>query len=313
MLFLNGAEINNLISMSDVIDVIEKYYLNDGEKNSVTPERLFINDQENTALLMPSFYEDYYGAKLIGIAPGNVKINEPTLRGVFLLNNRQTMESLGLFDARTITALRTGAVGGLSMKYLSNKHAKRVGIIGTGDQGWSHLQAACAVRPIEEVYVYNRSRGRLEAFMEKAKKHFPHLKISAPGIEELVDQSDIIITATTSRDSVLPEKEDFNMTGKHIVAPGAFKPFMQEVPDFIIREADQIFVDTHAAFLESGEMIKAKKMGRDESNVLTVKELVKLGDKAYRNNQLTMFKSVGQAIYDILTAKLIYEKSKVAM
>lgn len=308
MIFLNDVEINKLISMSDVIETIESYYASDGEQRASVPERLFINDGENTALLMPSFYENYYGAKLIGIAPGNVQLNEPTLRGVFLLNNRDTMEPLGLFDARTITALRTGAVGGLSIRYLANKQAKKVGIIGTGDQGWSHLQAACAVRPIEEVYVYNRSPERLEAFIEKAKSHFPHMKISAPSIEELVEQSDIIIMATTSRYPVIPERENIDMTGKHVVAAGAFKPFMQEVPDFIITRAERIFVDTHAAFSECGEMIKAKKIGKDEEQVLTIKELVNLGNKAFQESQLTMFKSVGQAIFDILTAKLIYEK-----
>src|SRR5699024_11642960 len=138
-----------------------------------------------TALLMPSFYEDYYGAKAIGIAPGNIEINEPTLRGIFYLNQRSTMRPLGIFDARTITALRTGALSGLSIKYLAKESANKVGIIGAGDQAWSHLQAACAVRPIEEVYVASRGAKRRDEFVEKAKKEFPNISVQAVTIEDL--------------------------------------------------------------------------------------------------------------------------------
>ena len=106
--------------MSDIIETVEAYYLQDGEDRSLLPERLFINDGENSALLMPSFYENYYGAKLIGIAPDNVVIGEATLRGIFLLSDRETMKPLVLMDARTITAMRTGAVSGLGMKYLAS-------------------------------------------------------------------------------------------------------------------------------------------------------------------------------------------------
>ncbi|MGM7719311.1 ornithine cyclodeaminase family protein [Metabacillus sp. Hm71] len=308
MIILNDKDINNLITISDVIETIESYYLSDGEKREFVPERLFINDKDTTALLMPSFYQEYYVAKLVGIAPGNAKIKEPTLRGVLILFNRNTMEPLGVFDARTITALRTGAVSGLGMKYLSNKLAQKVGVIGTGDQGWSHLKAACAVRQIEEVLVNNRSFDRMEEFITTAKKHFPNIKIKASTVEELVEEAEIIITTTTSKDPVIPENLNVDMAGKHFAASGSFKPFMQELPDSIIKKADRIFVDTYDAFLESKDMIKAKEFGKDETKVLSLNELSNIGSKAYKEGQLTIFKSVGNAIFDILTAKLIYEK-----
>ncbi|MFE5430735.1 ornithine cyclodeaminase family protein [Peribacillus simplex] len=308
-IILNSEEINNLISISDVMETLENYYLTDGEVRAFVPERMFINDNDNTVLLMPSFYENYYGSKLVGIAPGNVMINQPTLRGVFILFNRNTMEQLGIFDARTITALRTGAVSGLGMKYLSNNSAKTVGVIGTGDQGWSHLKAACAVRSIKEIFVFNRSIERMEGFIHKAEQYFPQIKITSSSVEQLVENSDIIITTTTSKDPVIPENLDVNMTGKHIAASGSFKSFMQEVPDSIIKKADRIFVDTHDAFLESGEMIMAKKIGKDEQKVLPLKELARIGTNAYKKEQLTIFKSCGHSIFDILTAKLIYERA----
>lgn len=308
MIYLDEAAINERISVSDVIRVIEQHYLQDQPSDFYVPERMFINDRDNTALLMPSFYKDYYGAKLIGIAPGNASIGEPTLRGVFLLNNRHTMKSLGLFDAGTITAMRTGAASGLSMKYLAKKQAKTVGIIGTGDQGWSHLQAACAVRPIETVYVFNRSPERQAVFIQKAESRFPDLEILPAQVDELVERSDIIVMTTTSIDPVIPPLPYEDMVGKHIAASGAFKSFMQEIPNVMIEHADQLVVDSFAAFEECGEMAHARAIGR-EQEVITLQQLVQRGEDANPHNRLTIYKSVGKAIYDILTAKLIYEKS----
>ncbi|WP_249869063.1 ornithine cyclodeaminase family protein [Oceanobacillus saliphilus] len=257
MHFINDQEIRELISAKDIIDTIEDYYLNDGEKESFVPERLFINDDDNSALLMPSFYEDYYGTKLIGIAPGNAEIGEVTLRGIFLLNDRKTMKPLVIMDARTISAMRTGAVSGLGMKYLASKETETIGIIGTGDQGWSHLEEACAVRYVQRVLVYNRSKGRLNQFMEKAKQKYPSIRFEVSNPVIILKEAQIIITTTTSVEPVIAYDGQVELTGKHFAGSGAFKSFMQEIPDSIIKEADHIYVDTHAAFFECGEIINA--------------------------------------------------------
>src|SRR5699024_3321143 len=110
MEFIGSEKIEKLVSVGDVIQTIEEYYLHDGEKDSLVPERLFINDNQNTTILMPSFYKNYYAAKVVGIAPENAKIGEPTLRGVIILYERENMRPLLMLDARTVTAMRTGSI-----------------------------------------------------------------------------------------------------------------------------------------------------------------------------------------------------------
>lgn len=310
MHFIDDQEIRNLITVKDIIEEIEEYYLTGGEERSLVPERLFINDNDNSALLMPSFYENYYGAKLIGIAPGNVAIDQPTLRGIFLLNERETQKPLVIMDARTISAMRTGAISGVSMKYLAPNETDTVGVIGTGDQGWSHLQAACAVRTVKKVLVYNRSRERLDSFMEIAMKAYPNVQFQIAEPATILKEAQIIITTTTSTDPVIPYDEQVDLTGKHFAGSGAFKSFMQEIPNEIIEKADHLFVDTHAAFNECGEMIYAKKIGHDEKTVLNLKTLVENGENDALKEKVTIFKSVGMSIFDIITAKLIYEKAQ---
>ena len=166
------------------------------------------------------------------------------------------------------------------------------------------------MRPIEKVLVNNRSEARLKDFVEKARKHFPDVDIQPSSTEQIAEQADIILTTTTSVEPVIPHVEGVEWKGRHIAASGAFKAHMQEVPDFLIEQADRIFVDSYAAYDECGEMRKAKEIGQDESRVKTLQELVKQGESAYTENELTIYKSVGMAIFDIITAKLIYERRK---
>ena len=106
--------------------------------------------------------------------------------------------------------------------------------------------------------MYNRSKERLDNFIEKAKKEFPTIRFDSSDPATIVKEAQIIITTTTSTDPVIPYDGQVDLTGKHFAGSGSFKSFMQEIPDSIIKEADHLFVDTHAAFSECGEMIKQK-------------------------------------------------------
>lgn len=310
MEFVDSDKIEELIPLRDMIDMIEDYYANGKERNALVPERLFINDNDNTAILMPSFFENYYAAKVIGIAPENARIGEPTLRGIIVLYDRKKMEPLLLLDARSITAIRTGAISGVGMKYMAADNTSTVGVIGTGDQGWSHFQAACAVRPVKTALINNRSPERLEKFINKAVKKFPDIEFKSANQEEILQEAELIITTSTSKDPVLPKIEGIDLSGKHFAGSGAFKSNMQEIPDYIIERADHISVDSYAAFSECGEMLKAKSIGYNDSNVYDTKKLVLNGEKEIIKNSITIFKSVGVAILDVLAAKLVYEKLK---
>lgn len=308
MKMYDAEQIEKLISMEEVIEAIEAYFLQDKANHASTPERLGINDGENTALLMPSFFETYYGVKLVGVAPGNVKLNKPTLHGTYILSDRKTLEPLAVMDARTLTALRTGAISGLGMKYMAKDDAKVIGIIGTGDQGFSHLQAACAVRPVEKVLVANRSKARLETFLQRAEATFPQVEFISSTPEEMLPLADIIITTTTSNEAVIPSTAGVDLTAKHFAGSGSFKPFMQEISDEVIKQAKYLYVDTHTAFSESGELIKAEQLGHTKESVLEMEMMIKNGENPQIKKELTIFKSVGMAIFDIITAKLLYEK-----
>lgn len=309
MQYLDNDKIKDLISMSDVIEAIEDFYVNGDQSSVSVPERMHEEDGNNTILLMPSFFEDYYGTKLVGVAPNNPSLGKSTINALMLLNNRQTMEPLALMDAQEITALRTGALGGISMKYLAAENASTIGIIGTGVQGFSHLQAACAVRPISHVFIYSRNEENMNHYIKKVNNFFPELKIVYTNVEELIKRSDIIVTATSSKTAVISEVPTEYLVGKHIVGCGSFRPDMQEIPDYIFDQLDEVYVDTMTALKESGDMIRAQEMGIKIENVVTLEDLVLNSNQFHSKKKvLTTFKSVGAAIYDLVTSILIYKR-----
>ncbi|SIS45517.1 ornithine cyclodeaminase family protein [Salimicrobium salexigens] len=308
MKVVTAEEIQNNFSMKETMDVIEEFYVHNKEEFTA-PERMHVEDGGNTALLMPAFHGEYYAAKLAGIAPGNKKYGKDTLHGIMVLHDRYTMEPLFLCDAIAVTALRTGALGGLGVKYLAKEEASVLGIIGTGTQGWSHLHSALAARDIKEVHIFNRTKDKANSFKERAEQVFPEVKFNVSALGELVVQSDIVITTTTSLEPVLPELSKDQWKGKLVVGVGSFRPVMQELSDQVLKEAEEIHVDSKSAFHESGDMIRAENIGIDFENVKDLDEII--SEKYHpeeREEKLIVFKSVGASIFDLITARSIYEK-----
>ncbi|MGM7703548.1 ornithine cyclodeaminase family protein [Pseudalkalibacillus sp. Hm43] len=305
MKLINETEIREKVTVGKLIEKMDAYLSENREMEMI--DRMHMEDEGNTVLIMPSFDPDYYAIKLAGVAPGNRELQKPTIHASVILHDRNTLEPLAFMDGTAITELRTGAIGGLSMKYLSKKSARSIGIVGTGIQGWSHLEAGMAVRDIEEVYLHNRSPEKLEAFKNRVREAYPDVTVKSASVEELVESSDIIVTTTTSSTPVLPDREPSFWEGKHIVAVGSFRPDMQELPESLLKIQQTFFVDTPTALKESGDMLKAKELHGDGIRFSSLTEFM---DRSNEIEQpFTVFKSVGMALYDLITAKTIYEQS----
>lgn len=305
---ISATDINKRYSMKEAMKSIEDFY-NYKENSYISPDRMHIEDGNNTALLMPAFYGNYYSTKLVGVAPTNTSKGIDTIHGLMILYDRETMVPLFMCDGIAITSLRTGALGGLGMKYLAKNDAKTLGIIGTGTQGWSHLQSALVARDIKEVHIFNRTKEKAEQFKLAAGKEFPNVHFHVSSKEDLVKQSDIIVTATTSPKPVLPEINPLDWKGKLIVGVGSFRPDMQEISDHVLQEADEVYVDFNSALHESGDMIRAKDLKPNLEKSLNLESIIT--EEHYPSspeNKTILFKSVGAAIFDLIVTQSIYEK-----
>ena len=312
MLCLSQHDILKAVSLNEVMDVIETALKLDQTGQVFMPPRSHIDYGGGTLLLMPCFTKQSFGTKLVTVFPENASKNAPAVTGVVVLNDAETGVPTALIDGRILTAIRTGAVGGVSIRHLASDDAKTLGVVGAGLQGYYQALCAMTARNIDDLFIYDLFEKNLNVFSEKVAEEFPEVKVhKAASTEELLEASDIVITTTTAKEPVLPNKKDL-FAGKHFIGVGSFQPHVQEYPKAVFDACEQVFIDTEHALEETGDLIIPLKEGwvsRDQ--IITMGSLLVNGlDTTELKKKTTFFKSVGMAAFDLLASQLVYEKAK---
>lgn len=230
------------------------------------------------------------------------------LRFMIPLFRAKTGELLAVLEGDYLGQVRTGAATGLATRLLAREDARRVGIIGTGLQAKTQLEAIASVRKIAHVRAFGRNPERREKFAREMSAKFGVPVEAVASAEEVVRDAEILVTATTATNPVIESR--WVHPGTHINAVGANFPQKRELDSETVLRSDAIFVDScEQAKMEAGDLIQtfAQEPGRWDS----VQELASLvaGQVAGRTSrdQITLFKSSGIAIEDIVTAGRIYE------
>jgi alanine dehydrogenase len=312
MLILNKKDLEELLPMEEVLDVLALGFREVKEGKCVVPVRfhLSVEEYQGQFLFMPAYLPGLKqsGTKIVSVFPQNTSKGKTTIYATYLLSDPTTGELLALLEGATLTGLRTGGASGLATSYLARKDARVLGVIGTGFQSFFQFKAIHAVRPIEEVWAYDLDPQRLGDFCKRLN---PLVEVHpAPTPSEAVKQSDILVTATTSKAPVFSGKD--LKPGTHINAIGAFRPDMREADDETILRA-KIVVDTFEGCLsEAGDLLIPMGEGKlkKESIHGDLGDLV-TGRKRGRSSpeEITLFKSVGFAMEDVVTAYRAYEKA----
>ncbi|MGF2711743.1 ornithine cyclodeaminase family protein [Bacillus cereus] len=314
MLVISANEQKNLVNMNEVIEYAALALKEFSAERTITPIRgsLPFANEQNTALIMPSVAEGLgaLGLKVVMVAPHNKEIGKKTINGIVMLSDFQTGEPLALLEGSYLTMIRTGALSGVATKHLARHNAKTLCIIGTGEQAKGIAEAVFAVRDIEKVILYNRTEEKAYAFAQYIQEKFnkPAYVYASP--DEAISEADIIVTTTNASTPVFTETLQ---KGVHINAVGSFRPSMQELPSHAIANANKVVVESkEAALEETGDLQVPIKEGLFEASDIHA-ELGQIitGEKAGRENdeEITIFKSVGLAVVDIIVAKYLYEKA----
>ena len=313
MLYLNSATISSAVSCDQMMDAVDRAMVIYEEKKYTMPDRMNVSCGDgNILLLMPCISGDYMVTKILTLYPGNRKIEKPVIQATVTLMDSRTGTVLAIMDGGTITAMRTGAVGGTSIRHLARTDANSVGLAGCGVQGYYQLKYACAAREIRKVTLFDRNSANVSLLTEKLQSNNIKVEICrAASAEELVRVSDIIITATTSREPVLPDKADL-YKGKHCIAVGSFEPSVREYPDAIFKQINKVWVDIDYAREESGEILIPLKKGIiSKKQIFSLGQLIRSEGVADRGEiGTTFFKTVGMALFDLVAAQLVYECSR---
>ncbi|UCG58996.1 MAG: ornithine cyclodeaminase family protein, partial [Phycisphaerales bacterium] len=304
-------DILQAVQVVDVMDAIEDS-MHVYERHEFTmPQRLHVDHEGNTLLLMPCFIKDYFATKLVTLFPENPERGVPMLNGLVVLNNGRTGEPIAVLDGLTLTALRTAAVGSVSIRHLAPNDARAVGIVGAGVQGFYQAWLACEAGAITDVYVYDLYPEKTSALVERLPQVIPTVTLHrAASVEELLKRTQIVITATTSLDPVLPDNEEL-LAGKHFVGIGSYKPAVREFPRALYRLIKVVYIDTDHAVEESGDLIVPLRSGwiKPEQVVTLGRFLSESKNRDEAKRETSLFKSVGMALFDVCASRLVYENA----
>ena len=139
MLFLSEQEMWQSVTLEDVMDAIEDAYAIHKSGNYKMPDRFIAQRDKNMMLYMPCFLDSVIGTKMLSEFPDNSSLGIPYLNGLMILNNAKTGLPKAIMNGSVLTAMRTGAVGGVALRYLAPEDAASVGLVGCGMQGLHQL------------------------------------------------------------------------------------------------------------------------------------------------------------------------------
>jgi len=228
-------------------------------------------------------------------------------RFLVLLFDSRSGDLLAMIEADKLGQMRTGAASGVATRYQAREDADTVGIIGTGWQAESQLMAVCAVRKIRRITAFGRDSERRNRFAHKMSSQLGVEVRPAENPQEAVRGRSIVITCTTAREPVVDGS--WIDPGAHLNAAGSNFLSKAEVDVETIKRASVIAVDSiDQARLEAGDLLPAIERGAITWESVTELGRIVSGQVVGRRaaDDITLFKSVGIAIWDVATALRVY-------
>jgi ornithine cyclodeaminase/alanine dehydrogenase-like protein (mu-crystallin family) len=303
-LLITEADVRSLLTMPVALQVVEESLRQQGNGELVLHPRRRIKLPDNALLNYMAAGDPvrgYIGMKLYTVVRGVARFVVPLFRST-------TGEMEALIEADALGQLRTGAATGVATKYLANANARTAGIIGTGYQARTQLEAVAAVRPLQRVRAFGRDPERRKTFCREMSERIGVTVEAAASGEEAVKGADIVITATSANKVVL--EGAWLTPGMHVNAMGANWPQKRELDAPAVARANKIVVDSiEQSQMEAGDLLQA--FGEDHSRWNAAQELSQIvaGKASGRTSsgQITLFKSNGIATWDLAAAVRVYE------
>lgn len=312
VLWLTQEEVKSVMDMHSDMQVVERAFRQHGLGKVQMPPKsyLYYTAYNGDLRTMPAYLEeeDITGVKIVNVHPGNPALGLPTVMALIVLISPQTGAPIAIMDGTYLTDIRTGAAGGIAVKYLARKDSKVIGMVGAGNQARTQLEALSEVFEPELVKVTSRTKESCEQFIREAADIISCEIRYEETIENVCD-CDILVTTTPTRKPIV--KAQWIKEGTHINAIGADAVGKEELdPELIIRS--KIVVDDIVQALHSGEVnVPLSKHYISENDIHAQLGEVIVGLKPGRTSEeeITIFDSTGLAIQDVASAHLVYQRA----
>ncbi len=301
MLYFTESDVRALLPMGQATRLMQTAFERLAKGEAVNqPRRRLILPTGSVLHYMAASDGPYFGAKIYSAHARH------GAHFLFLLYRSEDAQPLALMEANYLGQIRTGAVSGLATRYMARPDTDTLGIIGSGFQARSQLSAMLAERAFRRIRVWSRDAGKREAFAAESSAAFGKNVEAVGTAEAAVRGAGIVVTATNAKDPVL--ESDWIEPGTHLNAMGSNQAKRRELPAELVRRADWIAVDSmEQARMESGDLLLAfDEAGWKNPRLVELKEVAAGGLKR-QPADITIFKSNGLAVEDVICAGYVYE------
>lgn len=306
-LLLDEQCIKGLVGMPDALEAVEEVFREQGRGTVLNVPRVRAPVKGGIVRITAAVlsYRGYYGVKISSTAVFGSNAGR-----MFCLYKEDTGELCAIVQVFAMGALRTGAASGIATKYMSNPEAATLGVVGSGRQARTQVEAICAVRQIRSVKVYSPTKDHREKFCREIAAQFEVEATAVDEAEHAVRDSEIVVAATTAEQPVVCGR--WLRRGAHLNAVGANYEHRRELDrDAVLAAATIATDDVEQVRYESSDLAIPVKQG-----ALSWERVVSLGDIVAGKiearklaTDITLFKSLGVAIEDVALAARAYEKA----
>ena len=279
-----------------------------------TPARSFFspNQDASCVMIMPAWRpHQMMGVKLVSVWPENNAKGESAVSAVYVLISCLDGRPLAVLDGTELTLRRTAAAAALAAKRLARDNSETLAVLGTGSLSVPLVQAHTDTMRFKNVLVWGRQFHKAQLVVNQLREL--GIEVRAMGdLHKTLAMSDVVAVATTATEPFL--KAAWVRPGTHISLVGAFTPQMAEAEPGLISKS-QLFADCRASVLEKGgEVFQAIEQGLilDSDIIADLAELTAQPDRSWRHDAqaITVFKSVGFALLDLIAAELVIKASR---
>lgn len=307
---IEAADVHRVLEFPILIEALRTAF---GARAGMPPRSMYRLDEgrsNDVFALLPAWTDDVIGVKAFTYLPGNAAKGRDILHSKILLFDRKTGAPLDLVDGTSVTFWRTAAVAALAADYLARQDAARLLVCGTGNLAPYLALAHAAVRPIREIGIWGRNRDKAALVVDDLRRRRADLDIHVvDDLESATSQADVITCATASRAPLIFGK--WVRPGTHTSFLGNHERDARECDTELVVKS-RVYADSRVNVLnEAGEILIPISEGRlRETNVIGELSELCTGEVRgrERDDEITLFKSVGTALADLAAAQLVAQR-----
>jgi len=309
LLRVTEADVRNLLPYSRAIELVREAYLRLANGKAINPDRVWLTVPNGASMFfMPAYVSGQrtVSVKIARLNPRNPAVSLPTVMSDIFVYDSQSGVLLAEFPGESLTAIRTAASSAVATDVLARKDVECLGLLGAGRQAEAHVPAIRVVRDISRVVVYSRDKGRREAFAREISRNHKVEALAASSPEQVVKESDLIVTATTSHTPLF--KGELVKDGSHLNIIGAAEPDAREVDTKLVKRSILVVDSREQAISTYGDIsipIKEKAIEDTHIRAELGELLAKMRSISHGPNDVTLFKSGGLAVLDAMAVDYI--------